>query len=212
VKAAALVARLALAAFTVGAVACKKEAEPAQAASSESGGGGETSQAGAGTSAGSADSVKRQGLPPMPRRLGDGSLAGSDERTDDGDRRRRSWGDGARPDRAEMRAKRDERRAETLATYDADKNGELDDEERQLMHEGRVADMVARRDTNADGKLTKDELDASASNRRRSPPDFESIDTNKDGFVTVEEMAAARPPRQFRDRRDRDRGGRRGGR
>lgn len=99
---------------------------------------------------------------------------------------------------------RDERRKQALETYDADKNGELSDEERNVMHEARVADMVARMDQNADGRLTREELDASAAKRRRPPPDFESIDANKDGFVTVEEMAAARPPRQFRDRRERD--------
>jgi hypothetical protein len=196
VKASALVARLALAAgIVVGAVACKKEAEPAQAASSEkSGGGGETSQAGAETSAGANRNAQ---LPAKPRKLPSGELA-------DPEAELRKWrrGEGPPPDRAEMRAKRDERRKEALAMYDNDKDGELNDDERALMHEARVADMVARIDQNADGRLTREELDASATNRRRPPPDFETIDTNKDGFVTVEEFAAARPPRNFRDRRD----------
>lgn len=169
---AALVVRLALAALAVGAAACKKEAEPAKPASSESArGGGQAS----------AEGTKRNPqLPAMPRKRPEVEL----------------------PDRAGMRAMRDERRKQVLDTYDADKNGELDDAERQVMHEARVADMVARMDQNADGKLTREELDASTSHRRRPPPDFESIDTNKDGFVTVEELAAARSPRQFRDRRD----------
>lgn len=190
----ALALRLALAAFAVGGVACKKEAEQAKPASSESGGGGDSSsQAGARASA---ESAKRNAqLPALPRKLPNGDLVNPEER-------RRPWGDGPRPDRAEMRAKRDERRKEALETFDQDKNGELDDEERDAMHEARVADMVARMDTDADGRLTREELDASAANRRRPPPDFETIDANKDGFVTVEEMAAARPPRNFRDRRD----------
>lgn len=196
-KASALVARLALAAgIAAGAVACKKEAEPAKAASSEKSGGSESSQAGVETSADSTD--RKAQLPATPRKLPNGDLApGEDGRT------RRRWdGEGPRPDRAEMRAKRDERRKEALEMYDADKNGELDDDERGLMQEARAADMVARIDQNADGRLTREEMDASATNRRRPPPDFETIDTNKDGFVTVEEFAAARPPRNFRDRRD----------
>jgi Ca2+-binding EF-hand superfamily protein len=54
--------------------------------------------------------------------------------------------------------------------------------------------MIARMDSDADGKLTKAEMEASMANRRRPPPDFDSIDTNHDGFVTVEEMVAVRPP------------------
>lgn len=179
---------IALAACAVGGAACKKEAEQAKPASGESGGGGDSSSQ-AGARAGADPAQRDSQLPAMPRKLPDGDLANPE----------------ARPERAEMRAKRDERRKEALETFDQNKNGELDDDERMAMHEARVADMVARMDTNADGKLTREELDASAATRRRPPPDFETIDANKDGFVTVEEMAAARPPRNFRDRRDQPR-------
>jgi type IV secretory pathway VirB10-like protein len=192
VKAAALVARLALAAMAVGAVACKKEAEPAKAASSESsGGGGNTSSAGGAET--SADSPRNAQLPAMPRKLPNGDLAPGES-----GKPGRPWAKGERPDREAMKAMRDERRKQALDTYDADKNGELDDTERQQMHEARMADMVARMDSNADGKLTKEEVEASMTSRRRPPPDFDEIDTNRDGFVTVEEMTAARPPRGFR--------------
>jgi hypothetical protein len=196
VTSSALVVRLALVAFAVAGVACKKEADPAKARSSDQRNGGDTSSLSGAETSGDG-SNRNAKLPAMPRRL-----PGSDKAAPDEDRRGRWGGDGPRPDRAEMRAMRDERRKQALATFDADKNGELSDEERQVMHEARIAEMVSRIDRNADGRLTREELDASAASRRRPPPDFDSIDTNKDGFVTVEELAAARPPRQFRDSGD----------
>ncbi|HUQ04261.1 MAG TPA: hypothetical protein VM261_17300 [Kofleriaceae bacterium] len=194
-KAAALVARLTLAAFAVGAVACKKEAEPAKAASSEHSGGDTSSSAGGAET--SADSQRKAQLPAMPRKLPNGDLAPGES-----DKPGRPWADGRHPDREQMKAMRDERRKQALDTFDADKNGELDDTEREAMHEARTADMVARMDSNADGKLTKEEVEASMSSRRRPPPDFDQIDTNHDGFVTVEELSAARPARGFRGRGD----------
>ncbi|MBZ0233238.1 MAG: hypothetical protein K8M05_12985 [Deltaproteobacteria bacterium] len=193
---AAIVARLALAALVVGAVACKKEAEPAKATSGAERGGdvaSQVEQAGDETGVDPADRTAR--LPAMPRKLPGMDDTPASPGVDGEPRRRRGpWGDGPRPDRAEMKARRDERRKQTLDMYDADKNGELDDDERTLMHESRVADTVARMDQNADGKLTREELEASTSRRRRPPPDFDAIDADKDGFVTVEEMAAARRP------------------
>jgi hypothetical protein len=189
VKAPALVA--ALMALSFGAVACKKDAEPAKAASTEQGGGGE-SQAGARST--SADHSRRNpALPPAPRRLGDGTLAPDHNAEGEGRRGAMRMPDGSR-DRAAMAQMRDERRKQALEMYDADKNGELDDTERETLRQARVADRIARMDSDADGKLSKAEMEASMSNRRRPPPDFDSIDTDHDGFVTVEEMAAARPP------------------
>ena len=107
---------------------------------------------------------------------------------------------GTLPDHAEMKATRDERRKQVLEMYDVDKNGELDDEEREAMHEARVVDMVSRIDQNADGKLTREELESSSARRRRPAPDFDALDVNKDGFVTVEEMAASRLPMRGRGR------------
>ena len=178
-----------LTAITFGAVACKKDADPAKAASSEQGGG---SSAGAG-STGADHSTRNPALPPAPRRLGDGTLAPNQNAEGDDRRGAMRLPEGAR-DRAAMAQMRDERRKEALETYDVDKNGELDDEERETMHQARVADMIARMDSDADGKLTKAEMEASMANRRRPPPDFDAIDTNHDGFVTVDEMVAARPP------------------
>jgi hypothetical protein len=194
VKAPALVA--VVMALSFGAVACKKEADPAKAASSEQGGGG---SAGAGST--SADHSKRNpALPPAPRRLGDGALAPNEQQTPDGEGRRGDMRlpEGAR-DRAAMAAMRDERRKQVMEQYDADKNGELDDTEREAMHQERVADMVARMDSDADGKLTKAEMEASMANRRRPPPDFDTIDANHDGFVTVDEMVASRPTMRGRE-------------
>ncbi len=201
--AAALVARLALAALAAGAVACKQDATPTSGGASTSSSGGGGGSAGAETSAEVKRLAPRNGaLPAAPRRLGDGSLAGADDGADDGERRRGRRGDGPRPDREEMRAMGDQRRLEALEIYDADKSGELDESERAVMHEARIADLVTRLDKDADGRLTKAELEEMATRGRRPPPDFAVIDTDKDGFVTVEEMARSQPARPGgRDRR-----------
>lgn len=172
-------ARLSLAVFVVGAVACKKDADPVPGPSTSSAGRG-----GAGASPvestedeASAPSPDRPALPAMPRKL-----------------------PGTLPDHAELKTMRDERRKQVLEMYDVDKNGELDDDEREAMHEARIVDMVSRIDQNADGKLTREELESSSARRRRSAPDFDVLDVNKDGFVTVEEMAASRLPMRGRGR------------
>ena len=58
-----------------------------------------------------------------------------------------------RPERAEMRAK-------MLEKFDANKDGKLDDGERQVMHAERADERFSQLDTNKDGVLSKAEFAA----------------------------------------------------
>jgi Ca2+-binding EF-hand superfamily protein len=55
------------------------------------------------------------------------------------------------------------------------------------MNGGHHGKMLAKLDTNHDGKISRDEMRAEADKR------FAKLDTNKDGFVDATELAAARP-------------------
>lgn len=103
--------------------------------------------------------------------------------------------DGERPTREEMLARRDARRQEMLDMYDADQDGQLSDEERNLMHEARMSGVVQRLDDDGDGRLSRTELLEMRSSARRPMPDFDTLDTDKDGFISVEELAVGRPAR-----------------
>lgn len=126
---------------------------------------------------------------------------GPGARPDRGDRGDRPWAGGQlspedrQARRDEMMARREERRQEMMDTYDADHDGTLSETERGVMHEARVAEMVDRLDTDRDGKLSKAELEDMVGRGRRPPPDFTNLDADKDGFLSVEEMAKAMPPR-----------------
>ncbi len=126
---------------------------------------------------------------------------GPGARPDRGDRGDRPWAGGQlspedrQARRDEMMARREERRQEMMETYDADHDGQLSETERGVMHEARVAEMVDRLDTDRDGKLSKAELEDMVGRGRRPPPDFANLDADKDGFLSVEEMTKAMPPR-----------------
>jgi hypothetical protein len=62
--------------------------------------------------------------------------------------------------RADMKAKRQERRQEMLAKYDLNKDGKLEPDERRLMLEDRAAKRFDKLDVNGDGVLTKQEFTA----------------------------------------------------
>ncbi|MBS1123896.1 MAG: hypothetical protein H6Q90_6124, partial [Deltaproteobacteria bacterium] len=60
-------------------------------------------------------------------------------------------GGGDKPDRAAMKEKFAERKAEKLAKFDTNKNGTLDPAEKQAMHDARAKERFAALDTNKDG-------------------------------------------------------------
>ena len=130
--------------------------------------------------------------PTMPRRPDDAPTGPQVER-------RGGWG-GAdlTPEqravrREEMQARRQERMQEMLTTYDADHDGRMSETERTAMREGRVAEMVDRLDADKDGKLSKAELEGMADHGPRATDSFANLDTDGDGFISVDEMVKGRP-------------------
>ena len=55
---------------------------------------------------------------------------------------------------AAIDAERDARKAETLATYDADGDGALSRDQRDTMREAKHAELLATYDTDGDGELS----------------------------------------------------------
>lgn len=69
--------------------------------------------------------------------------------------------DGARAEkRAKMKEKREARRAEMLAQFDTNRDGQLDEAERRDMHDARATERFQRLDTNGDNVLSLDEFKA----------------------------------------------------
>lgn len=62
--------------------------------------------------------------------------------------------------RAQMKEKREARRAEMLAQFDTNNDGRLDENERQAMHDARATQRFQTLDTNNDGVLSLDEFKA----------------------------------------------------
>ncbi len=121
-----------------------------------------------------------------------------------------------RPTREEVGQRRNERRQEEREMYDADKDGQLSPDEREIMREARVAGMVDHLDGDRDGKLTPAELAvAGGGDGGRGAFDFTTLDGDQDGFVTVEEVSAGMqargPGRRRGDRGDPGPGGIGGG-
>ncbi len=60
----------------------------------------------------------------------------------------------------DRRAEHEQRRAEMLAKYDANKDGKLDEQERQQLRADMIAEEFTRLDVNKDGVLSKEEFSA----------------------------------------------------
>jgi hypothetical protein len=91
--------------------------------------------------------------------------------------------------RAEMRARREARRAQCQA----------DPEKCRAEVEARVTARFRQADANGDGGLSREEAQKAMPRAARH---FDRLDANQDGVVTLEEMQAARKAR-FESRRDR---------
>ena len=91
-------------------------------------------------------------------------------------------------EKAAMKAKWQEKRAERLARYDLNKDGTLDESERLAMRKEFAGKMFGKLDVNKDGQLTVDEAKCT-----RLEKSFAEIDTDKSGTLSLDEVVAARP-------------------
>ncbi len=80
------------------------------------------------------------------------------------------------------------RRAEILAKYDTNKDGKLEPAERAAMRADMKAKMLAKYDTNGDGKL--EPAERAVVRADFAAKRFAKMDTNGDGVVTLAEMQA----------------------
>ncbi len=93
----------------------------------------------------------------------------------------------------EMRQRRDDLRKR----FDADGNGQLDDDERAAMRHERLQRQIARIDADGDGKISRDEAEAVPFGARLLG-DFDVADANQDSFISPEELEAAMSERESR--------------
>ena len=91
--------------------------------------------------------------------------------------------------------------AEVLARFDANKNGTLEDAEKNAMHEQMKAEHEKRRaetlqkfDANRDGKL--DDAERTRAREERTRERFTELDTNKDGALSLSEFQAGKQEKQ----------------
>lgn len=69
--------------------------------------------------------------------------------------------------RAKMQEKREARRAEMLAQFDTNRDGQLDEAERRAMRDARATERFKKLDTNGDNVLSLDEFKAAQPEGRR---------------------------------------------
>ncbi len=102
--------------------------------------------------------------------------------------------------RERRQERRDDRRKERLEMLDTDKDGQISPEEMAAGRKQRAEDMRTRLDENNDGKLTVEELTQGRMGRRLDPA---TIDTNKDGDISADELNASmeKMRERFRDMR-----------
>jgi hypothetical protein len=84
--------------------------------------------------------------------------------------------------------RREERRKERMELLDKDKDGQISPEEMAAGRTQRAQDMRTRFDENNDGKLTVDELSQGRMGRRL---DVATIDVNKDGDISADELSSS---------------------
>jgi hypothetical protein len=87
----------------------------------------------------------------------------------------------------DVRPGMEDRRRQRIAQFDHDGDGKISDEERKAARRRRAEDLHKNADADGNGKVTPDEL--SKGNFRRLDP--ESLDVNKDGDISVEELEGA---------------------
>ena len=88
-------------------------------------------------------------------------------------------------------------REEMLSKFDKDKDGRLNDEEKRAFEREKKHERFARVDANGDGKIKRHEAEQACGPLKRF---FGHVDGDGDGEITREEFANAKPPgRQARE-------------
>ena len=140
------------------------------------------------TAAGTAAAQPEGSTPalPVPRRMRSDQPDSADPAA------RRAW----REQRGEAMRKRT---AEMRERFDANHDGQLDEEERGAMRHARVQDRVARIDSDSDGMISRQEAEAAPFGGRMLR-DFDAVDANQDSRISADELEAAMSERQARRR------------
>jgi Ca2+-binding EF-hand superfamily protein len=88
-------------------------------------------------------------------------------------------------------------RAQVMQKYDLNKDGKLDDGEKQAMRADfkakfaeKRAEMISKFDTNKDGKL--DDGEKTAMREARATEAFQKLDANGDGVLSLDEFKAGK--------------------
>ena len=110
------------------------------------------------------------------------------------------------------RGDREGRRAEMLAKFDANKDGQLDDAEREAARAERKAkreqmraERMAKLDANKDGQI--DDAERTAARAERQAKRFKALDTNGDNVLSIDEFKAGHEGRKGHGRRGHGRRG-----
>ena len=97
-------------------------------------------------------------------------------------------------------------RAQILQKYDTNGDGKLDPQERAAMRadlkakwQAKKAEMLAKYDTNRDGKLEPEERKVMIDDRATAQ--FQKIDANKDGVITLDEFKSFKESHPMRHAR-----------
>jgi Ca2+-binding EF-hand superfamily protein len=126
----------------------------------------------------------------MPGAQPDDGTAGAEGST--------SGAEGSTPGDGDTRRERMGRRfAEMRQKFDADGDGQLNEQERAAMRRDALLNRMKRFDTDGDGKLSRNEVEENP-RAGRLLGDFDSMDKDRDSFVTPAELEASMAERRAR--------------
>lgn len=179
---------MSLSTFLVSAIASLSLASGCKSGDSTAATGKADEPASAAGSTGAGQPADQAPVLPVPRRM-----RGSEPADDTGGEAPPAPGRRAGQRSEAMRQRLEEARKR----FDADGDGQLDEDERAAMRHERLQRRIERIDSNADGKISREEADATPAGGRMLR-DFDSADANQDSFVSPEELEAVMSERESR--------------